>query len=120
MGGLFSLYAGLHRPDVFGKVAAFSPSVWWGRRDILRRVRRPAGRLAAEPDFRLWLDTGTAESQRPAQVVSGVRALRDAFLQRGWRLGHDLGYLEAEGAGHDERAWGARMEPMLRFLYPAR
>lgn len=29
MGGLFSLYAGLTRPDVFSKVIALSPSIWF-------------------------------------------------------------------------------------------
>ncbi len=28
MGGLISLYGGLHYPETFGKVAAFSPSIW--------------------------------------------------------------------------------------------
>src|SRR5262249_36659149 len=29
LGGLVSLYLGFAYPDVFGKVAALSPSVWW-------------------------------------------------------------------------------------------
>jgi predicted alpha/beta superfamily hydrolase len=116
LGGLFSLYAGLTRPDAFGKIAAMSPSIWWGGRDILRRVKRLAGKSGQ----RIWLDTGTAEGAQPERTVAGARALRDALCEKGWRLGEDLQYLEVEGAGHDERSWGARVEPMLRFLYPAR
>jgi hypothetical protein len=26
--------------------------------------------------------------------------------------------MEAEGAGHNERAWGERFGPMLQFLFP--
>jgi len=30
----------------------------------------------------------------------------------------DLEYHEFEGAGHSEAAWAARVDPVLRFLYP--
>ena len=45
LGGLVSLYLGLQYPDIFGKLAIMSPSVWWANRDILQRVRR----LRAKP-----------------------------------------------------------------------
>ena len=32
MGGLFSVYAGLERPEIFSKVIALSPAVWFGSR----------------------------------------------------------------------------------------
>jgi len=28
--------------------------------------------------------------------------------------------MEAQGAGHSEAAWAARVEPALRFLFPAK
>ena len=34
MGGFFSIYAGIKRNDVFSKVIAFSPAVWFGSKDI--------------------------------------------------------------------------------------
>ena len=34
MGGFFAIYAGLERPDIFSKVVAFSPAVWFGSRNI--------------------------------------------------------------------------------------
>jgi hypothetical protein len=30
----------------------------------------------------------------------------------------DLEYHEFEGADHSEAAWAARVDPVLRFLYP--
>jgi hypothetical protein len=33
-------------------------------------------------------------------------------------LNTDLKYLEAEGARHNEAAWAARSDQILRFLYP--
>jgi predicted alpha/beta superfamily hydrolase len=34
LGGLLSVYLGLKFPQVFGKIAALSPSVWWDQRSI--------------------------------------------------------------------------------------
>ena len=123
LGGLISLALGLDYPDVFGKLAVLSPSVWWDNRSILSRV----GRANPKPNLRIWLDMGTAE---------GLRHLRDAdllyrrLLQRGWRdspepgpspepgSSPDLRYLRIPGAQHDEDAWASRFDQVLRFLFP--
>jgi hypothetical protein len=44
--------------------------------------------------------------------------LRDRLVEKGWRLHDDLHYLEVEGADHSEGAWAARVDPVLRFLFP--
>jgi hypothetical protein len=44
--------------------------------------------------------------------------LRDLLVEKGWRLDDDLQYHEVEGADHSEGAWGARVDPVLRFLFP--
>jgi len=112
LGGLISLYLGFAHPEVFGKIAVMSPSLWWDHRSILNTINDQATR----PDLRIWLDMGTAE---------GVRHLRDAdmlerlLLKRGWRSGVDLAYVKAQGAVHDERAWSDRFGDVLRFLFPA-
>lgn len=36
MGGFFSIFAGITRKDIFSKVIAFSPAVWFGSKDINR------------------------------------------------------------------------------------
>ena len=115
LGGLVTLYIGLCHPKVFGKLAVMSPSVWWNRRSILLDVRH----LTARPDMKIWLDIGTAEGQRPERILGDVRKLRAALIRKGWREGHDLAYLEAEGAGHNEGAWASRVGMMLQFLFPA-
>jgi predicted alpha/beta superfamily hydrolase len=111
LGGLASLYLGLRYPEVFGKLAVISPSVWWGGRAILKSVAE----LDPRPRPRIWLDMGTAEGKRAAP---DARALRDALVAKGWRLGADLSYLEVSGGRHDEAAWAKRVEPVLRFLFP--
>jgi predicted alpha/beta superfamily hydrolase len=111
MGGLVTLHLGMTRPDVFGRLAVMSPSLWWDNRAIVRRAERTEGRLA----LRIWLDVGLEEGNA---AVRDVRALKNVLLGQGWVAGHDLAYLEAPGAGHSERAWAARVPDVLRFLYP--
>jgi enterochelin esterase-like enzyme len=112
LGGLVSLYLGLLRNDVFGKIAALSPSVWWHHRFLHTFAERIA--LRSRP--RTWLDIGTREGPR---IVEDVERYRDILVSRGWRLNQDLHYERVEGAEHNEAAWSLRVGPFLRFLYPA-
>lgn len=112
LGGLISLYLGLERPDVFGKVAAMSPSLWWDQRSILTQL----GRRQPTPVPRVWIDMGTAEGSRHVRD-SGM--LYRQMLRQGWRDGIDLRYFLAEGAEHNEAAWADRFDRVLRFLFPA-
>lgn len=113
LGGLISLYFGLKHPEVFGKLAVMSPSVWWDNKMILREVRN----VKAKPPLRIWLDVGTGEG---GSTVSNTRELRDALARKGWTVGEDLGYLELKGATHDEASFARRAEDMLTFLFPTR
>jgi predicted alpha/beta superfamily hydrolase len=111
LGGLVSLYVGLKFPDVFGKLAALSPSVWWNQ----HVMHRFAQATRVEPRPRIWLDIGTKEGQR---IVQDVEQFRDVLLQKGWQLGRDLSYERIEGGEHNEAAWARRVAPFLQFLYP--
>jgi predicted alpha/beta superfamily hydrolase len=116
LGGLVTLYLGLHYPRLFGKLIVMSPSVWWANRAILKEIRK----LAQKSEQKIWLDVGTCEGQDAATCVQHAKDLRDALIARGWQLERDLRYLEDEGAGHDEKAWGHRMRDALTFLFPAK
>jgi predicted alpha/beta superfamily hydrolase len=111
LGGLLTMHLGLKYPTVFSKLAVLSPSVWWDSRIILREVRA----LQSKLPLRIWLDAGTSEG---ARVCEDARLLRDALVQKGWVLDGDLKYFEAEGAEHNERSWGSRVDPILRYLFP--
>jgi enterochelin esterase-like enzyme len=112
LGGLVTLYLGLQRPDIFGKLAVLSPSVWWDHKIILSFVRE----ASPKPPLKIWLDMGTSE---------GPRTLRDSDLlykllvAQGWVEGDDLLYIRVEGGTHDEAAWAQRVAPFLEFLFPA-
>ena len=112
LGGLISLALGLEYPDVFGKLAVMSPSVWWDKRSLLALVNA----LRSKPGTKIWLDMGTAE---------GLRHLRDTdqlhrrLLLKGWKDGVDLQYERIAGGVHNEEAWAARFGDVLRFLFGA-
>ncbi len=113
LGGLVTLFLGLTHPTVFGRLAVVSPSVWWDRRVILKHVRE----ARPKPETRIWLDVGTAEGW---QALEDVRLLRHGLVKAGWIEGDDLSYSEHPEANHSERAWAARVGPMLRYLFPSR
>lgn len=109
MGGLVAMYAALWQPRVFGAAGVLSPSAWWDDGAPVKFVNA----LRKKPTVRIWLDTGTAEPG-----WENTRRLRDALVAQGWHEGEDLHYLEAEGAEHNEAAWGARTGPLLEWLVP--
>ncbi|MBL8784718.1 MAG: carbohydrate esterase, partial [Deltaproteobacteria bacterium] len=112
LGGLVSLYLGLEYPNDFGRLGVISPSVWWADQYIVGYVEA----LATKPPLHIWLDIGTTEGQ---ETVSDTRLLRDALTAKGWVLNQDLAYHEYQGASHNEAAWAARFDEILKDLYPA-
>jgi predicted alpha/beta superfamily hydrolase len=112
LGGLVTLYLGMLHPDVFGKLAVLSPSVWWDNRAILKLVRT----IGLKPRLQIWLDIGTGEG---GKHVSNARALRDELIKAGWVVDSDLVYAEIPEAGHSEAAWAGRVGPFLEYLFPA-
>ena len=112
IGALLTLHLGLSYPTVFGKLALLSPSVWWDDRWIIRQVN---AHDEGAPSLRVWLDVGTGETR----MLKGAQLLYRTLLRKGWKRGVNLEYLEAEGALHDERAWGQRTGLFLQFLFPA-
>lgn len=114
LGGLVSLWLGLEHPEVFGRLAIFSPSVWWDRRAILKQAER----LNHSRRPRIWLDMGTTEGETPGAHLLDARLLKAMLVGKGWREGRSLHYFEAEGATHSESAWAARLPLALQFLYP--
>jgi hypothetical protein len=86
--------------------------VWWDDRWIVRQLVANNG---MRPALKIWLDVGTGEQR----MLKGTRLLYRMLLRKGWQPGHDVLYMEADGALHDERAWGERSGLFLRFLFPA-
>jgi predicted alpha/beta superfamily hydrolase len=109
LGGLAALYLALHHNAVFRSAAVMSPSVWWNNRVILEELDKFRG---SRP--RIWLDIGGREGR---DALNDVRALRDRLQERGWD-NFTLRYYEDRRGDHSERAWAARAQRMLEFLFP--
>jgi len=113
LGGLLTMHLGLKYPTAFNRLAVLSPSVWWDNRMIVGEVQA----LKSKLPLTIWLDAGTGEGP---EVLADARALRDALVAKGWVADHDLKYVEAEGAQHNEQSWAARVGEVLKFLFPVR
>jgi neopullulanase len=121
LGGLASLYLGWTTDFTFGKVAALSPSLWWGRRCFL------TGLAGGPPPKRrpdIWLDAGTGEVESDINgngvpdLIDDLRTLRAILLAHGYVEGEDLMYREIEGATHDEGSWSRRVGEILTYFFP--
>jgi hypothetical protein len=48
-----------------------------------------------------------------------ARRLRDVLRAADFDTEASFHYLEIDGVFHDEQAWAGRMEPLLKFFFPA-
>lgn len=119
LGGLIALYGLFSRPDVFGLAGVMSPALSWGRRRLFTFIR-----AAQTPGpIRLWLDTGTEETEpggAPAQLASAVgdcRRLVRILRARGHEPEREFHYEEVAGGRHHELDWAARVDRMLLYLF---
>jgi predicted alpha/beta superfamily hydrolase len=102
MGGLMSLFAFFHRPDLFGAVGVLSPALWPAHGAIGNMVRR-----APYVPGRIYLDNGTHEpSARPMAETLRTKGYNDANLR----------YVVDKGGHHSEADWARRLPNALRFL----
>src|SRR6266404_3373814 len=111
LGALLTLSLGLWFPNVFTRLIAMSPSVWWDDQVIVQMVNE----LDRKLPLKIWLDTGTNEPG-----WEQARTLCAALIEKGWHPFDGLHYHEIEGSDHSEGAWAMRVEPALRFLFPPR
>jgi enterochelin esterase-like enzyme len=114
LGGLVTMYLGIQYPDLFGRLAVMSPSVWWDYRMILRKIVS----LTHKHRSKTWLDVGLQEGVNPKATLRDVRLLRDTLLHKGWKRGASLFYYEDPEGAHDEASWARRSPSMLQYLFP--
>ncbi len=115
LGGLVSLYLGLKYPSLLGRMAVFSPSVWWNHKSILGVLAEVAPRLEHKPH--VWLSIGDQEGRI---ALKDTDLLAAKMREYGWIDGETLLYERVRGGRHDETSWASKVRPMLQFLFPAR
>jgi predicted alpha/beta superfamily hydrolase len=106
LGGLIAGYLGIYHPGTFSRVALVSPSIWWADRRLIADIE------GIDESVRVWLDIGMHE-----RMLGDARALHKKLIQRGFRDGENLGYMEDPDGEHDEPSWGRRLPAILRFLW---
>jgi predicted alpha/beta superfamily hydrolase len=111
MGGTVSLYLGIKYAKIFGRLAITSPAAFRDDEMIVRYVQS----LKAKTNQQICLSAGTNE---PSIFLNSTRHLRQALIDKGWKEGTDLSYMEAAGSQHspDERA--LRVTHLLTSLFP--
>ena len=110
LGGLFALSAALRHPDVWGQVAALSPSLWWANHAIQGDLEAFS---PAAPRPVIYLSAGTAEPR----IAPDTERFQRSLLAHGWRDTVTLRYDRAPGAGHTVAAWSRQISPCVRFLF---
>lgn len=119
LGAYMTLYVGARHPDLFGRLLAFSP---------VALAEPMAGHLLHEhlsgrgfgPGTWVYLDMGSAEElgyvDHPDRLVENLAATTRA-VATSVRPPARLVSRVVPGAGHDERAWGARFGEVLRWAF---
>jgi predicted alpha/beta superfamily hydrolase len=113
LGALSSFYIAMAYPHHFSRLALMSPTVYWAQHQILKdSLHFPRG-------FQIWIDIGTEEGHDPEteETVTSTQALVQALEARGYERNQNLVYYIDWFAGHDEIAWGKRVEKPLQFLF---
>lgn len=118
LGGLLSLYAAISHPEIFGKIAAISPSIWWDNRVILDMAEE----WDVEPaDMKIWLDMGIyegdEEDEDEVDPLEESDILCEILKAKGFKRGKNLRYFTDYDGSHDEFSWGKRAGRILLFLF---
>ncbi len=109
LGGLFTAYAGLKRPDVFGRIAALSPSSWWDNDVIVADIKAtPAG---VRP-LVVYVDSG----QGTADDEADTDLLASAYLGLGYVDGANFRHVIQPGAAHNETYWAERFPGAMQLV----
>lgn len=108
MGGLFTLFAALGRPNVFGMAGVFSPSLWFSA-EVWDFIRKPY----QGSSVRMLLMAGQQESER---MASELLDLYELLLQSGHRA-ENLHYDLYPYGTHSENFWASTFEHAFLWLF---
>lgn len=108
-GGLFSVYAALNRPDLFGQCASISPTVWYNKSEIMSYAA-----TASEANTqRFYFTVGGAE---PEDIQADVEALSGAIASRS---NAEVRFTTLASARHSDEEWGRALKVVYPYLLSA-
>ena len=115
LGGLVTAYAGLKWPDIYGRVAEFSPSTWWDNEVIISDVKgtppAPARPLV------VYIDSAQGED---ADDETDTDQLATAYLALGYINGMNFRHVIQPGASHNETYWAERFPGAMQLVLGVR
>jgi predicted alpha/beta superfamily hydrolase len=114
LGGLVTAYAGLKHPDVFGRIAAISPSSWWDSDVIVNDVK--ATPAAPARPLVVYVDSG----QGTADDESDTDQLAAAYVALGYVDGTNFRHVIQPGAQHAETYWAQRFPGAMQLVLGTR
>lgn len=106
LGGLFSHYAILKRPDLFKTAGVFSPSFWFSE-----NIFEFTGKTDIKDSVHLFLSGGTKESD---SLISELNRMTE-ILSAHTSISHDLHVIA--DAGHNEKQWREVFPIFLQKIY---
>lgn len=114
LGGLISLFAGWSRPDVFGRIGGFSPTVMWSLGRLSQEWSRPTGKWS-----RIYLDVGTLEGVYTANLPLDYPSSVHAFWKHLKAIGYEdweLKLVVEQNGAHHETDWRRRFPEAMAWL----
>jgi len=114
LGGLIALFAGLTRPEVFGRVGGVSPTVMWSEGRLFEAWREHTHRWS-----RIYLDVGAHERIYQQHVPLNYADLVQRFydqLRRAGYADYELKLVVDPDGIHHETSWMRRLPDAFRWL----
>ncbi|MFK7970611.1 MAG: alpha/beta hydrolase-fold protein [Bacteroidia bacterium] len=108
MGGLISLYAGLKRPDIYGRVGVFSPSVWFAP-----QIWNTIDSAQFDASQRYYILAGGREG---SNLPADAQRLEQKLIQKGHTSTSVFRQFDANGS-HTESFWAAWFGPAYEWLF---
>jgi predicted alpha/beta superfamily hydrolase len=113
LGGLASFWLGTQHPEIFGRIGAMEPAVWWGGSwSSIENFRDRPTFTTAKP--RIWI-MGSEEDS--ANAWRAIRLTAQTFLDKGWVEGDNLAFYQVHNMSHGWASCLTQIPDMLYFLF---
>lgn len=109
MGGLVSFLLAWNHADIFKQAACLSPAFF---PETVKLVREAA---SAPEGMRVYMDNGTEGIEQ--KIKAYCDDMIAALPEKGFIQGANFDWFLDQGAEHNEKAWAARLERPLLFLF---
>ncbi|WP_418262916.1 alpha/beta hydrolase [Flavobacterium faecale] len=109
MGGLISIFSGLRKPEVFGKLMIFSPSLW-----VVPQLKIDV-EVENTDDTKIYLYAGGEESEQMVEQVEKFkeRVLNSQFVKDKMKINLSINKLGT----HNETYWSDEFPKAIEWLF---